>query len=331
MRVEGSAAMRAGRQVSLLLLLQLRGGVSAPDLAAELGVSVRTIYRDVEQLSEAGVPIYAEAGNGGGIRLVDGYRTRLTGLDSAESEALVLAGWGAVADALGVGSAAAGAERKLFAALPRSAAASAQRIHARLHIDLARWYAPAETLAHLPALARAVWDQRRVRIDYSSWAQRSEREIEPLGLVLKNATWYLAARQGVGYRTYRVGEIVSLTVLEARFDPPGGFDLKAYWESSTRRFERSMSRETAIVRSTPAALPLLERIATGPVRKSKDGDPNVVTLPIESIERAVRDLLALGDAVEVLSPVELRNRIAAAASATARLYLSEAGRPPLSS
>ena len=115
--------------------------------------------------------------------------------------------------------------------------------------------------------------------------------------------------------------VVPLRVdVEERFDPPGGFDLKAYWESSTRRFERSMSRETAIVRSTRAALPLLERIATGPVRQNKDGDPNVVTLPIESIERAVRDLLALGDAVEVLSPVELRNRIAAAAGATARLY-----------
>ena len=315
------AVMRAGRQISLLLLLQLRGNVSAPELAAELGVSVRTIYRDVEQLSEAGVPIYAEAGNGGGIRIVDGYRTRLTGLDLAESEALALAGWGTVAEALGVGSAAAAAERKLLAALPRSAAANAQRTHARLHFDLARWYAPPEMPAHLPALARAVWDQRRVRIDYASWTKRAEREIEPLGLVLKNATWYLVARRAGDLRTYRVGEIATLETLASTFDAPANFDLRAYWESSTQRFEKSLARGTVTLRVTPRALPFLGRLGPGPATPSgHDGDPNVVTVPIESMERAARELLALGDSVEVLAPPALRERVAAAARATAKVY-----------
>jgi predicted DNA-binding transcriptional regulator YafY len=313
--------MPAGRQISLLLLLQLRGRVSAPDLAAELGVSVRTIYRDVERLSEAGVPIYAEAGNGGGIRVVDGYRTRLTGLDVPESEALTLAGWTTIAEALGVGSAAAAAERKLLAALPSSAAANARRSHSRLHFDLARWYAPAETPAHLPALARAVWDQRRVRIDYSSWTKRAEREIEPLGLVLKNATWYVVAKRAGEYRTYLVREIVGLTTLESRFDAPAGFDLHKYWEASTRRFEQSLARGTATLRVTPEALPFLGRLGAGPVRPfiERDG-PSVITVPIESLEHATRELLALGDSVEVLAPPALRERVAAAARATASMY-----------
>jgi predicted DNA-binding transcriptional regulator YafY len=314
------AGMRARRHIALLLLLQLRGRVSAPELAGELDVSVRTVYRDVDALSQAGVPIYAESGNGGGIRLVDGYRTRLTGFDFAESEALALAGWGGVAEALGVGSAAAGAERKLLASLPQAAAASAQRTHARLHLDLARWYASPDLPVHLPALARAVWDQRRVRIDYASWTARAEREIDPLGLVLKNAAWYLVARRAGELRTYRVSEIAALEALETRFDAPPNFDLRAYWENSTQRFERSVQRGTATVRAKPSAFPFLDRLGPGPAHVANDAEPNIVTVPIESEEHATRALLALGDAVEVLEPRSLRERVATAARATAQVY-----------
>lgn len=314
-----SSSLSAGRQISLLLLLQIRGRASAPELADELGVSVRTVYRDVERLHDAGVPIYAEAGNGGGIRIVDGYRMRLTGLDLPESEALGLAGWTTIAEALGIGSAAAGAQRKLLASLPRATAESARRTHERLHVDLARWYAPAEMPAHLPALARAVWDLRKLRIEYQSWRKRAKRDVEPHGLVLKNATWYLVARCDGKLRTYRVGEIASVQPLDATFVTSNDFNLRAYWESSTQRFERSLVRGEATVRCTPGALPLLHRIGPGPAQPSK-GDSSIVTVPIESIERAARDLLALGDSVEVLAPAELRERIASTARATAELY-----------
>jgi predicted DNA-binding transcriptional regulator YafY len=309
----------AGRQISLLLLLQIRGRASAPELANELGVSVRTVYRDVERLHDAGVPIYAEAGNGGGIRIVDGYRTRLTGLDLPESEALALAGWTTIAEALGIGSAAAAAQRKLLASLPRATAESARRTHERLHVDLARWYAPAEMPAHLPALARAVWDLRKLRIEYASWEKRAKRDVEPHGLVLKNATWYVVARCDGKFRTYRVSEIASIQTLDGTFAASEDFDLRAYWESSTRRFERSLMRGTATVRCTPSALASLHRIGPGPAEPSKDDD-SIVTVPIESIERAAGDLLALGDSVEVLAPTELRERVANAARATAKLY-----------
>ena len=261
------ASMRSGRQIALLLNLQTRGGATAPALAADLGVSVRTIYRDIEQLSEAGVPVYAESGNGGGIRLVDGYRTRLTGLDLAESEALSLAGWSTVADALGVGSAAAGAERKLLAAIPPSAATKARRTRERIHFDLARWYDATATPQHLPQLARAVWDQRRIRIDYTSWTARSEREIEPFGLVLKNATWYLVARHLGKLRTYRVSEIAQIEMLEGTFLVPDDFDLPAYWDASKQRFEASLARGSATLRLSERAELLLANLGARAARE----------------------------------------------------------------
>jgi len=317
--------MRSGRQIALLLNLQTRGGATAPELAADLGVSIRTVYRDVEQLSEAGVPVYAERGNGGGIRLVEGYRTRLTGLDLAESEALSLAGWSTVADALGVGSAAAGAQRKLLAAIPPSAATKARRSRARIHFDLARWYDATTTPALLPQLARAVWDQRRIRIDYSSWTARTTREIDPLGLVLKNATWYLIGRHLGKVRTYRVSEIASLEMLEGTFTVPDDFDLPAYWDASKARFEDSLIHGTATLRLSDRAEPLLPSLGARAARMARDPrDPSIVTVPIESIGKAAREFLAFGDAVEVLAPPELRTRLATLATSTAALYHSGA-------
>jgi predicted DNA-binding transcriptional regulator YafY len=312
--------MSAGRQISLLLILQIRGRASAPELADELGVSVRTVYRDVERLHEAGVPVYAEAGNGGGIRIVDGYRTRLTGLDVPESEALALAGWTTIAEALGIGSAAAGAQRKLLASLPRSSAESARRTHERLHVDLSRWYSPLEIPLHLRDVARAVWDRRRLRIEYESWDDRSIRDVDPFGLVLKNSVWYLVARRRGDLRTYRVSGIRSLVALDSTFEAPAKFDLRAYWESSTKNFEQRLARETATLRCSQKALTLFDRLGTGPVQRLNDEEPCTATIPIESIERAAREFLALGDSVEVLGPPALRERIANAARATAEIY-----------
>jgi len=313
--------MRSGRQIALLLDLQSRGRATAAELAAGLGVSIRTIYRDVEQLAEAGVPIYAEQGSGGGIRLVDGYRTRLTGLDIAESEALSLAGWSGVAEALGVGSAAAGAERKLLAALSPAAATKAQRTRARIHFDLSRWYDASEAPQCLPVLARAVWDQRPIRIDYSSWNSRSKRAVEPLGLVLKNATWYLVGRHQGKLRTYRVSEIATIELLEGTFSVPKDFDLPAYWNASSRRFEASLTRGTATLRVADQSSPLLARLRRRDesAPPAQDGSP-VVKVPIESIDSAARAFLAFGTAIEVLGPPELRDRLATLARATAALY-----------
>ena len=159
--------MRASRLVNLLLLLQSRGGLTAAELARELEVSVRTVHRDVEELSAAGVPIFAERGPLGGIRLVDGYRTRLTGMTADEAEALFLAGLPGPAAQLGLGTVVAAAQLKVMAALPPELRSRASRIVERFHLDAAGWFQADEAVPHLATLSTAVWDGRRAVISYA--------------------------------------------------------------------------------------------------------------------------------------------------------------------
>ncbi len=188
--------MRASRLVQLLLLLQTNGKMTASRLAEELEVSVRTIYRDIEALSGAGVPIYAEAGPGGGVRLVDGYRTRLTGLTAEEAEALALSGLPGAASELGLGTVLAAAQLKVDAALPPELRSRAVRMRERFHLDAPGWFAREEPVPHLAALSRAVWEEQRVEIRYRKPEGEVKRLLDPLGLVLKAGVWYLVALSG---------------------------------------------------------------------------------------------------------------------------------------
>jgi predicted DNA-binding transcriptional regulator YafY len=179
----------------------------------------------------------------------------------------------------------------------------ARRTRERIHFDLARWHDATATPPQLPQLARAVWDQRRIRIDYTSWTARTKREIDPLGLVLKNATWYLVAGHLGKLRTYRVSEIATLEILEGTFTVLDDFDLPAYWDASKARFEGSLARGSATLRLSERAEPLLATLGARAARLVRDPlDPNVVTVPIESTEKAGREFLAFGDAIEVLAP-----------------------------
>ena len=232
--------MRASRLLSILIMLQMRGRLSAESLAQEFEVSIRTIYRDIDQLSAAGVPVYAERGRAGGFELHEGYRTRRTGLTHSEAEVLLLAGAGGAAADLGLGAEAAAAQLKLLASLPPESGASAQRVASRFHLDAAPWYARIDPPDVLPALAAAVWQDQRVRIGYESWKAAVTREIDPLGLVLKAGVWYLVASapkvvgKKTASRTYRVSNISSLNVLPASFTRPARFDLAQHWEASAR-------------------------------------------------------------------------------------------------
>ena len=194
--------VRASRLVSLLLLLQTRGRMTARELADALEVSVRTVYRDVEALGAAGVPVYGEAGHDGGYRLLDGYRTRLTGLTAAEAESLFLAGMPSVAADLGLGAAVSAAQLKLMAALPVESRAHAARISECFHLDAPPWYGDTDRTDRLDAVADAVWTRRRVRIRYLRWAEPHEidRTVDPYGLVLKAGHWYLVAGHEDGVR-----------------------------------------------------------------------------------------------------------------------------------
>ncbi|MEO3747307.1 YafY family protein [Plantactinospora sp. B5E13] len=326
--------MRAARLVSLLLLLQTRGRMTAQELATALEVSVRTIYRDVESLGSAGVPVYADRGPAGGYQLLDGYRTRLTGLTPDEAESLFLTGIPGPAAELGLGGLVTAAELKLRAALPGELGDRAGRIRDRFHLDAPGWFRRAEPVPHLAALATAVWTERVVEIRYRRWKTPREvtRRLGPLGLVLKAGRWYLVARHldpvtpaGPGtvdqVRAYRVGSVLDLEVRDETFHRPADFDLAGFWAGWSRRYEEGVYQAEAVVRMRAEALDRMPfifppemsrraREAAGPV--DADGWLRTV-VPIESVRHGHVELLKLGADAEVLSPPELRDVFAATA------------------
>ena len=222
--------MRASRLLSIMMLLQARGRLSAETLAEELEVSVRTIYRDIDQLSAAGVPVYADIGRNGGFALLDGWRTRLTGLTAPEARALFLSGLPGPASELGLGDEVAAAELKLLAALPADWQTEATRMSSRFHLDPRGWFSTGPRPEFLKAVAEAVWSEKRILIRYDSWTQVSERVVEPLGLVLKGGIWYLVAQREHGMRTYRLSQIQALAMTGESFVRPADFDLPKHWQ-----------------------------------------------------------------------------------------------------
>ncbi len=324
--------MRASRLLSILMLLQLRGRMTATTLAAEFEVSVRTIYRDVDELSAAGVPVYADRGPGGGFQLLDGYRTRLTGLTTHEAEALFLAGLPGPAAQLGVGDALAAAQLKLLNALPSTWGENVRRIGGCFHLDPVGWYRRAETPPHLPGLAGAVWARRRVEIRYESWAGVVERRLEPLGLVLKGCDWYLVARTGTDARTYKVANVLEAQYLEEYFERPIDFDLAAHWIREVARFEGGLQRGVAVVRLSPDAMRRLEVLSAAVQEAALAAEPGPdgwreAELPIEGIEHAADQLLCLGPYAEVVAPPELRAKMHALAGRCAAIYEGDRGPP----
>ncbi|UBU11118.1 helix-turn-helix transcriptional regulator [Nonomuraea gerenzanensis] len=330
--------MRASRLVSILLLLQTRGRMTAQELAERLEVSVRTIYRDVESLHAAGIPLYGDAGPRGGYQLLDGYRTRLTGLTADEAESLFLAGLPGPAAELGLGTVVAAAQLKLMAALPVELRDRAGRIQERFLLDAPTWYRDAEPTTYLPAVADAVWNQRRIQIRYRRWKepQEVERRLEPYGLVVKAGRWYLVAGAERDVRTYRVSQILDLQPLAESFDRPEGFELAAYWAGHLAEFEARLRWGEAVVRLSPRGVERLPDLMTpGVVAAARQSalPPDEegwtrVTVPIESIEHAVGEFLRLGTDVEVLAPAALRERVAATVDELAQRY-RQAGIPPI--
>src|SRR3954451_730646 len=253
--------MRATRLVSLLLLLQMRGRLTATELAGHFEVSVRTIHRDVESLVAAGVPVEAVRGPAGGYRLAGGYRTRLTGLTTDEAEALFVAP-GPAAE-LGLGGVLANARLKVLAALPGELQERASRAERLFHLDARGWFRAEDTVPHLPALADCVWRGCRVRLRYRERGTIVRRTVDPLGLVLKGGAWYLVARRAVGMRVYRVSRVASVRGLDESFDRPAEFELAAFWQTWSREFEQNRPSVTVTVR------------VDSDVRRWLPGDPRI--------------------------------------------------------
>lgn len=317
------AAVRADRLLSIVLLLQSRGRQTASQLAAELEVSVRTIYRDVLALATAGIPVY---GDSTGYQLVQGYQTQLTGLSADEARVLVLAGLPAAAADLGLAGAVAGAQRKLSAALPAVLRERALRMQQRLHLDAPGWYHDGDSSDHLAAVADAVWRQHVITVRYENWTAVVHHRLEPYGLVLKAGKWYLVARADRGVRTFRVSQIRELSVLPEHFDWPVGFDLAAYWHEHIAEFRARLHRGEALVRLAPAALERLPHLlgrAVAEAAAAGDRQPDgwvLARVPIESDGHAEAEFLRLGAQIEVLEPASLRKRLASTVAGMAALY-----------
>jgi predicted DNA-binding transcriptional regulator YafY len=309
--------VKSSRLVSILLLLQTRGRMTAAQLAEELEVSVRTVYRDMEALGAAGVPLYGDTGHAGGYRLLDGYRTRLTGLTAGEVEALFLAGLPGPAADLGLGSVLAAAQLKVRAALPPQLRAHADRISGRFHLDAPGWYADADETPYLSTVADAVWNNRILHIVYRRWRTPTdvERRLEPYGLVLKAGRWYVVAAPGP--RTFRVDQILELATSDEEFTRPDDFDLAAYWTAYQRDFHDRLYQGEAVVRLAPGVTLTTPTKADG---RTDDDGWTVVTVPIESVDHAHAEFLRLGTDIEVLAPPELRAGLARTVAELAERY-----------
>lgn len=318
MNVAILSIVRASRLVNVLLLLQTRSRMTAGELAEELEVSVRTIYRDVDALAEAGVPIYAERGPHGGVRLVDGYRTRLTGLTAEEAEAVFLSGVPGPAAELGLGTVVAAARLKVMAALPPELRARAGRVAERFHLDAPGWFQSSEELRYLELLAGAVWEAQRVQMTYrrGERAGTVERTIEPLGLVLKGGVWYVVAQTGGSIRTYRVSRVLEAAPLDERFVRPEGFDLAAHWGQSRTAYEQSVERVDVLVRLPADQLAYFgdaagDRAMADSSRSTDPADPGYVRLRLgyDWADDAIAAAFRMPDGVEVIEPEWLRRAI----------------------
>jgi len=322
--------MLASRLLSILMLLQTRGRMSAAVLAREFEVSARTIHRDIDQLSAAGVPVYADRGRNGGFQLMDGYRTKLTGMTQPEAEALFLAGLPGPAAELGLAEVLSAARLKLLAALPANVQGQAQRVALRFHLDPAGWFHGAEPLPSLQIVAQAVWSERYLRLRYRNNGEVYGRKLGPLGLVLKGGVWYLVAQSGKAIRTYRVAQMLDAEITDEIFTRPKAFDLASHWQNSARAYETGTYRARADVRLSAKGLARLNLL--GPVVRDEAertaGTPDRegwvrCSLPVESGEFGVRELLRLGEDAEILGPSALRAQMTAVLTAMRRRYADE--------
>jgi predicted DNA-binding transcriptional regulator YafY len=303
--------MRADRLLTLLMLLQDRGRLTAAQLAAELEVSIRTIYRDIEALSFAGVPVYAERGPGGGVELLEGYRTRLTGLSPAEIQALFMVSIPEPLNALGIGQDFKSALLKLTAALPESGQDNRHFSRERIHLDSRAWMPAEEPAPRLRALQQAVWMERRVSILQRTLRDTQvEKLLEPYGLVAKTNVWYLVGAMDGRWQVIRAAQIIEVEVLPETFERRPDFDLAAFWEDWCQRYFRLQALYPVQVRAAPALLPQLRTHFGDAVLADQgqvDGDGWLtLTLPFQHIFEARDRLLGYGSAVEVLSPEALR-------------------------
>jgi predicted DNA-binding transcriptional regulator YafY len=315
--------MRADRLLALMMLLQTRGRMTARRLARELEVSERTIYRDIDALSAAGVPVYGEPGRDGGYALLDSYRTTLTGLSEGEVQALFMLSIPAPLADLGVSQELKAALLKLSAALPAARRRDQARVQQRFHLDGVGWRQGEEAVPHLTTLHRAVWDDRRLRIAFRlpPLGVTVTQEVAPYGLVAKAGVWYLVYAHKGTVRVRRVSAVLEAETLETSFVRPDDFDLPAFWQAWCARVADNQQSYRVLVRVAPDFLPVLPYyFGKGLLDTLGDAGEAILELPFESFEAARDRILSLGRGVEVLAPPALRASVLDFAQQIVALY-----------
>ncbi|MGD0242448.1 MAG: YafY family protein [Streptosporangiaceae bacterium] len=322
--------MKSGRLLEMLLLLQARGQVTAGELAERLEVSTRTVYRDAEALSAAGVPIYTERGRAGGIRLLPGYRTDVTGLTEDEARALFVLSTPGAQEDLGLGNAARSAVLKVMRAVPAPFRPAATATSQLILVDPERWMRGSEPTGQLGVLQAAVFSGRRLRMRYRSGGGRGEREpaervVDPYGLVSKSGIWYLVADAEGEPRLFRVSRVMSAEAVEAPVRRRDGVELAGLWQALRRQVEERPTPVAVLARVRRDWLALFRRICAAHLVDGEDDDGGddpewaVVRLRFGGVA-AARIMLSFGGDVEVVTPPEVRDDLAAVAAATVALY-----------
>jgi predicted DNA-binding transcriptional regulator YafY len=323
--------MRADRLFSIVLLLQAHRLLTARELARRLEVSERTIHRDMEALSGAGIPVVAERGTGGGWSLLGQYRTNLTGLNEAEVQSLFVTKPARLLADLNLEKAAEGALLKLLAALPAIYRRGAEYARQRIHVDVTGWSSGDETVPLLGVLQEAVWQERKVRMTYGRGeCGASERLVEPLGLVAKGSVWYLVAAVDRDVRSYRVSGVQAAELLDEPCARPPDFDLAAFWEQSAAKFRAHLGQYRMVARVRREIVPRL-RYAGRFARVEQTGEPDAdgwvkVALRFDVEEMACEYALSFGTQLEVLEPAALREKVRAAAEGVVAFYAQRSAR-----
>ncbi len=317
--------MRADRLMNIMILLQNRGKMTAKELATELEVSDRTILRDMDALSNAGIPIVSDRGKGGGWRLMDNFRTRLSGLNIDDIKSLFLFPSGKLLEDLGLNMQGLDTRQKLLAAIPGTFRDEAQAIWERIHIDSSTWQQSKEKVHALKTVQQAVWESKKLKMYYEQAnGEQKERLIEPLGLVAKGNRWYLVASRNGELRNYRVSRIQTAQIEEETFKRPIDFNLADYWEQSKKEFIQNLPQYDVQVEIHPAIIPRINftgKFVQFIQRESPNDDKWIpATLRFNDKQEAVEFILGFANKMRVISPEDLPDKVVSAAMSVIEFY-----------
>jgi predicted DNA-binding transcriptional regulator YafY len=314
--------MRADRLLSILLCLQTTDKINTRELAEKLEVSERTILRDMDALSTSGVPVVSDRGAAGGWRLMEGYRTNLTGLKAQEIQSLLLANATHILGDLGMRSNYEMATLKLLASFPQSVQQDAARVRQRIHVDGAGWYHANEPVPWLITIQDAIWMEHKLQITYLREDQPAERLVDPIGIVVKGTIWYMVAAVDSELRTYRVSRIQQAEITDVPFTRPTDFELAAFWEQSTKDFKANLPQYPAIIKLNPHALSRLQKERFVAIQEIRSSDEDWMTLEVyfQTLETACQTVLSYGADLIVVEPVALRKLTCETMTAVLKLY-----------